>query len=242
MSFIEVLNTKVHYIKSGKGKTPVVLLHGWGQNTIMMDPIAKSLEEDFAIYNIDFLGFGESGLPNYAYGPDDYTKWLKALLDKLEVNNPIIVGHSFGGHIAMRFASKYQTRKLILTGAAGLKPKRYLDYYLKVYTYKLLKRLPFIKRKNVGSTDYQNANGIMKQVFVKVVNSYVNELIKDIKCPTLLIYGNQDLDTPLWMGKYLEKNIKDAGLVVFENRGHYAYFEEIHRFNNILNHFIKGDK
>ncbi len=245
MTYIILDGVQSYYEKTGDGKQSIILLHGWGQNTIMMKPIADFFEQKFTIYNIDFLGFGKSSEPNRSFTPDDYCEWLRSFTIELNIENPILIGHSFGGHIAMRYAAKYEVRKLILTGAAGLKPKRGLDYYFKVYSYKLGKKIPIINKiklnKNAGSTDYQNTKGIMRETFVKVVNSYVNDLILNIKCPTLLIYGSDDDATPLWMGKYLERNIKDAGLVVFEKRSHYAYYEEINRFNMIVDAFIKGD-
>ncbi|MFI3284298.1 MAG: alpha/beta hydrolase [Erysipelotrichaceae bacterium] len=251
MNYCLIENVNSYYEKSGSSSQSVILLHGWGQNTEMMAPVAQHLSAFFTVYNIDFPGFGKSEEPPVAWSPDDYCEWLKKLSDSLKIENPILIGHSFGGHIAMRYASRYPVYKMVLTGAAGLKPKRGADYYLKVYGYKASKKLlqlPGMQKhkeklsKQFGSEDYQNTTGVMRETFVKVVNSYVNDLLSSIHCSTLLVYGSEDDATPLWMGEYLEKHLPDAGLAVFENQGHYAYFVQIQRFNAVLDAFFKEDK
>ena len=251
MSFIKVNNINTYYQIQGDKPQVVILLHGWGQNSEMMIHIENHLAAFFTVYNLDIVGFGQSSMMDKTYEMDDYVSWLKAFADTLKINNPIIIGHSFGCHLALRFASKYPVYKMVLTGAAGLKPKRGLDYYFKVYTYKLgrqLFKLPIINKyqkqfmNNRGSSDYQNASGYLKSSFVRVVNSYVDDLLDSINCPVLLVYGSDDQDTPLWMGQHLEKKIKDAGLVVFENQGHYAYYIQSQRFNIVLDAFFKGDQ
>ena len=250
MSFIQVNKQNTFYIKSGNGKNVVILLHGWGQNTEMMKFIHDNLQQFFTVYSLDLPGFGKSNIMKEAFTADDYRDWLYDFIILNNINNPIIIGHSFGGHIAIRYAAKYDVKKLVLTGGAGLKPKRGLDYYIKVYSYKTIKcilSLPGLNKykekytKNRGSSDYNNASGDLRKTFVNVVNSYVNDLLDQIQCPVLLVYGDQDVDTPLWMAKYFEKHLKNAGLVVFENRGHYAYYEESNRFNIIINEFLKED-
>lgn len=250
MSYSEISGVKSYYQTKGQGKHTVILLHGWGQNTEMMIHIENHLAQNFEIYNLDFPGFGQSDTMALAWNPDDYVLWLRGFIETMEINKPIIIGHSFGGNIAMRYASKYDVYKLVLTGSAGLKPKRGMDYYAKVYSYKMGKKimsLPGLNKykdsfnKNKGSVDYQNASGVMKETFVKIVNSSVNDLLSDIKCSTLLVYGDQDDATPLWMGKYLEEHLPNAGLVVFEGQDHYAYYVQKDRFNLVLDAFFKED-
>ena len=97
----------INYIQYGnyKGKD-VVLLHGWGQNIEMMDPIGKGLSKDFHITIIDLPGFGKSSEPPYGYTVYDYYEVLCEFLDKLKIKNPILVGHSFGGRLSIIYAGK----------------------------------------------------------------------------------------------------------------------------------------
>ena len=139
---------------------------------------------------------------------------------------------------------------MVLTGAAGVRDKRGIDYYAKVYTYKLGKKImslkPFEKyrdslMKNAGSEDYRNSSGVMRSTFVKIVNEDLTPLLKDIKAETLLVFGENDDATPVEKGKLMEKLMPDAALVIFENDDHFAYFHQAQRFNMVLDAFLRSD-
>lgn len=141
--------------------------------------------------------------------------------------------------------------KLILVDASGVIPKRDMKYYFKVYSFKTLRfiytKLNFFKGKEeslkkfyekFGSDDYQNSQGVMRKTFVKVVNESTVEYFKDIKAPTLLVWGENDDATPLYMGKVFEDNIKDSGLVVLKDAGHYSYIDDYGTFAAVLKSFL----
>lgn len=248
MGQIEINGLNVHYeVKGGRGKN-VILLHGWGQNTKMMDYIADFLKSHFKVYNLDFPGFGESDEPKEAWSNEDYVEMLKTFVDKLKIKNPILIGHSFGCRVALYYAYKYPVHKMVLTGAAGIRAKHDLKWYLKVYSYKLGKVLlkPFNNlsnklRANAGSEDYKNASEVMKGTLVRCVNFDITPYLKEINPETLLVFGTNDTATPLWMGKQLEKEMVNATLVTFENDDHFAYFHQGDRFNRVLDAFLKAD-
>lgn len=250
MSFVKINEQKIYYEKSGTKGKKVLLLHGWGQNTQMMAYIAEFLKKHFVVYNIDFPGFGQSNEPNSIWGVEDYTDFVKAFCDKNNISNPILIGHSFGCRVALMFAYKYPVYKMVLTGAAGIKGKKPLEYYIKVYGYKLGKKILSIKgleklkeklEKNAGSEDYKNTSGVMRNTFVKVVNEDLAPLLKNIETPTLLVWGEKDEAVPLIYGKQMEKEMKDATLVVFEGDDHFAYFNQGDRFNRVLEAYLKED-
>ena len=250
MSEVIIKGIKSHYIVKGDKKRCVILMHGWGQNTEMMEYIQDYLKDYFTVYNIDFPGFGKSENPDRTYSTVDYTDWLKQFLANFNVVDPILIGHSFGCRIAIRYASENSVYKMILTGAAGLRNKRGADYYLRVYSYKFMKqvfKLPIIKnyqkqfQKKSGSSDYQNATGVMKSTFVSVVNENVIDILNKVSCEVLLVYGENDDATPVWMGKVMEEKMQNATLVIFEKQGHFAYYYQKDRFNAVLEAFLKGD-
>ena len=159
-----------------------------------------------------------------------------------------MIAHSFGCRIAFHYAAQYPTAKMIMCGAAGLLPKRGLDYQIKTKSFKLAKKVVSLTgeknlekfKQHYGSSDYKNVSGVMRDTFVKVVNDDAKPYLSHITCPVILIFGENDDATPLWMGKELEKILKDGALIVFENDDHYAYFHQPLRFLAIVDSFL-GD-
>lgn len=247
---INEINTA--YIEAGIGND-VILLHGWGQNKEMMQMIFDHLKDRFHVWALDFPGFGQSDEPPVAWGVEDYELFLEDFIRENGIVDPILIGHSFGCRVAIRYAAKNQNhvRKMCLTGAAGIRPKHGLDWQIRTKAYKAGKW--FLKatgqkekleemQKNAGSEDYRNAKGIMKPTFVKVVNDDVSPILKDVKCSVLLVWGEFDTAAPLWMGKQMEKEMPDAGLAIFEGDDHWAYWHQPARFNAVLDIFLKGDE
>ena len=248
MSEIVIDSIKVRYMRYGDHGRDVLLLHGWGQNLEMMAYIAAFLSKDFKDTSLDLPGFGKSEEPYRAFSVEDYSEWIRKFNEALDIKEPIIIAHSFGCRIAFHYAYKYPVNKMVLTGAAGVMAKHDLEWYLRVYSYKagkiLLKPFKGLSaklRQNAGSSDYKNASEIMKQILVKTVNFDISPYLKDIKPETLLVFGENDEATPLWMGKKMEKEMPDATLVVFEGDDHFAYFHQPDRFCRVLDAFLRRD-
>lgn len=224
----------------------VVLLHGWGQNTEMMDPIGKGLEKKFYITNIDLPGFGKSSEPTYGYTVYDYYEVIDKLLTKLKIKNPIIIGHSFGGKIAIIYAAKKKVDKLILLSSPFRRSTKKKS--IKVKVLKFLKKVPVIKelesymKTKIGSTDYRNATPMMRTILVNTVNEDVCEYLKKIDASTLLIWGDKDTEVSVEDAKYAESIMKDAGLVIYPNCTHYAYLERLDQTINVINVFLEEEK
>lgn len=240
----------LYYEKSGRKGKKVLLLHGWGQNTQMMAFIAENLKSHFIVYNIDFPGFGQSDDPDVPWDTNDYCEFIHEFCLKNKIDNPIIIAHSFGCRVAIRYAYKYGAYKMCLTGAAGIRDKRDFKWYVKTYSYKLGKKIlslkPLKKYKekfeaNVGSEDYKNASGVMRTTFVKVVNEDLTELLSKIEAETLLVFGENDNATKLYKGKIMEDKMPNAALVVFEGDDHFAYINQAVRFNSVLDAFLRSD-
>ena len=242
MMIVNIKDIDVNYIQYGKGEKNIVLLHGWGQNIEMMDPIGKRLEKVATITIIDLPGHGNSAEPKDEITIYDYCEVVKELLDKLKIKKPILIGHSFGGRISIIYASKYETEKLILLGAPCIRKKQKLSTKIKIL--KGLKKVPGLNRfeefakRHIGSRDYKNASVVMRKILVNTVNEDLTPCAEKIKCPTLLIWGDNDTEAPLEEAQELEKIINDAGLVVYEGGTHYAYLEFINPVCNVIKTFI----
>jgi pimeloyl-ACP methyl ester carboxylesterase len=234
----------------------VVLLHGWGGSMQSMGPIYDYLAPQYAVYALDFPGFGASDPPPVAWGVADYLGLLMAWLDALQITRATFLGHSFGGRVSILLAacSPERVKRLILVDSAGIRPKRTARYYFRTSFYKVAKRiiaLPGIRRRQpelrkrllklMGAEDYGNATpGPMQGTFIRVVNEDLRPLLKEIQAPSLLVWGSADQDTPVSAGKIMEQEIPDAGLVVFQGAGHFSYLDCFPQFCAVISSFLKS--
>lgn len=237
---IKIDNINVNYIQYGEGKD-VLLLHGWGQNIQMMKPIGDNLCRNHRITIIDFPGFGESDEPLVPWTIRDYAVLVEKLVKELEIKKPVVMGHSFGGRVAIYFSADNPIEKLVLFGSPCIREETTLP--LSVRILKKLKTLPGLDKlgekmkKYIGSRDYKAASPIMRQTLVNVVNEDLASYARRIEEPTLLIWGENDTEAPIEGAKELEKIMIDAGLIILPGT-HYAYLENLGQVITILNNFI----
>lgn len=237
---IKINNVNVNYIQYGEG-SDVLLLHGWGQNIQMMKPIGDGLCNNHRITIIDFPGFGESDQPLEPWTINDYAVLIEELVKKLDIKKPVVMGHSFGGRVAIRFSADNPIEKLVLFGSPCIRENNELPLHTRIL--KAIKKLPGIdalgeKMKNyIGSRDYKAASPIMRQTLVNVVNEDLASYARRIEEPTLLIWGENDTEAPVQGAKELEKIMIDAGLIILPGT-HYAYLENLGQVITILRKFI----
>lgn len=249
---VTIKGIKLHYRVEGEGSA-VILMHGWGCNCTTLASVEKTAAENHKVYNVDFPGFGQSQEPTEVWGVEEYTQVIEELARIEQIDRPTLLGHSFGGRVGIVYASRNEVSKLILVDAAGVKPRRSLKYYIKVYSYKAMKRLmPIIfgkegakrrmdaYRAKVGSSDYNGASEMMRRILSKVVNEDLKHLMPKIKAPTLLIWGENDTATPLSDAKTMERLIPEVGLVSFPGCGHYSFLDNPYQFVAVLRSFLNA--
>lgn len=231
---IEVDGVVVSYECAGSGY-PIILLHGWGARKETFNKLFLHLAENFMVYVIDLPGFGETeiGLP---MSMDSVVDLIYHFNLKLSIDNPILLGHSYGGRLAIIYASKYEVKKLILVASAGLKQKLNFKKKLKVRLYKALKKCGL--RIKMGSRDYIDSDNVKRHMLVEAVNTDLTENLKKISAETLLIYGTNDKVTPTKLGRRIKNNINNSILVEMEDCGHFLYLERAMEFQLILDSFI----
>lgn len=251
---INIDGQKINYINKGKGKT-VLLLHGWGVNINLYKNIIDNMSKYSNVYALDMPGFGKSDEPKEIWDLDNYVELVEEFINKLKLNNLILIGHSFGGRIIIKMASKnalkFKISRIILLGSAGIKHKLSLKKAIKVKTYKICKKIissKFINKifpnlvNNVknkfGSEDYKNASQIMRGCLVKVINEDLSELLKYINYNTLLIWGTEDKATPLEDGRKMHKLIENSTLIEIQGATHYAFLEKPLYINKVIDKFI----
>ncbi len=259
MNGVEMIldGVKIHYELSGHGEKRVVLLHGWGCSEKLMQDLSDALSPDMTVLCVDFPAHGESDFPPEPWGVPDFAANLLSLLTVLDFLPCSVIAHSFGGRVTIELAANHPERfeKIILTGAAGIEPKSSASKKKRSSRYQRLKKLVLMADKvhifgalpkkwmeqliqKYGSADYAALSPEMRKTFVKVVNYDQSELLKQIKTPTLLLWGDRDTETPLWMGQKMEQDIADSALIVLEGGSHFAYLEQAPRFQAIARQFL----
>lgn len=255
---------KIHFKSYGpenkKEDGPVILwAHGWGQTHKSFEGLIQSLETLGHHIAIDFPGFGQSPEPNEPWGTQDYAEHVAHFIKDNNFAPVIWIGHSFGCRVGTQIASRHPAliKGFAMISGAGLPRKRSLFKALyfkaRILTFKTAKiLLPLLKplglneerlRAKFGSADYKNTSGIMRQLFVKVVNEDLSPQAKEIKCPVTLIYGEKDNETPPDMGQRYQKLIKGAELTILPGQDHYTVLGQgRHQVTPLLKNFIESLK
>ncbi len=230
---------QIYYQIKGKSSKPVILLlHGWGQDNQCFNDLKSHLKGMRSV-SIDFPPFGKSQqCENWTIFT--YANMLISLCEHLNLKNITLLGHSFGGRVAILVAAmrKEIVKKLILVSSAGMKPHRNICYYFRVWKYKMLKKLGF-KQKNKGSNDFIRLSEGMKKTFINVVNTHLEQYCPLIECPTLIVFGKQDTETPIYMARRLQKLISNSKLELIDFCGHFCFLERKIRFYQIVDTFLQ---
>ncbi len=248
---ITIDNIPVNYFSMGPDSDEaVVMLHGWGANCELFRAAASVIAAKYTVVAPDFPGFGQTPEPPGEWTVDDYTDLTVKLIAALGLKKVILLGHSFGGRVIIKMASRadlpYEITKIILVDSAGIRPEKTSEQKMKENVSKFGKKLlsgsPKLLNKlqsMTGSQDYRDASPLMRRILVNVVNEDLKDLLPNIRQSTLLIWGTADTATPLSDAKLMEQLLPDAGLAEIHGVGHYSFLENPVLFNAIISSFLK---
>ncbi len=249
---IDIDGVHLRYDVTGSGRRAVIVMHGWGCKASTVQVLADAAAaDDTTVYNLDLPGFEGSSEPQSTWGVADYADFLEKFVRAEGIEKPTLIGHSFGGRIAILYAATRPVDKVILVDAAGVKPRRSLKYYFKVYSFKLARHLaPVVMgrkaadrlidrmRGRSGSSDYAAASPRMRAIMSRVVNEDLCGFMPSIAAPTLLIWGENDTATPIADARKMEKLIPDAGLVSYPGCGHYSFLDRPVQTQAVIRSFL----
>jgi pimeloyl-ACP methyl ester carboxylesterase len=214
-----------------------------------MHPVIECLSGAFRVIAIDLPGFGESRAPSGVWGTPDYAAFVRDLLAELGIERALFLGHSFGAKVSLYLAAVHPdlVEKVVLSGAPGIKMPPSMEARVKKAVAKsartvgrlgppgrMLKQAVY---ERIASSDYKDA-GPLQPILVKVVNEDLTHMFPRVKASTLLVWGSEDTAVPLAAAQRMEELMGDAGLVVFEGAGHFAYLDEPQRFCRVVRHFF----
>lgn len=249
---IRIGKLNIHYEEAGSGKD-VLFLHGWGSSCAVWRSVFEATKDLGHLVALDFPGCGQSDTMEEPWDIDDYADFVLEFIEKAKLENPILIGHSHGGRVIMKLCGekKLSPPKIIFVDAAGLIPKKTLRQKIKAKSFKAIKgalSLPVIKnysaglldkaRNHFGSADYNAAPPVLRQTLVSLVNTDLRHLLPNIECPSLLIWGDKDTATPIEDAKTIESLIKDSGLCIIKDTGHFSFCEKPYEANAIIRSFL----
>lgn len=226
----------------------IIFLHGWRSSSSAWGPTLRFFKDaGFSFYLIDLPGFGGSDTPARPFSIDDYAALVEAFIERLGLLSVILIGHSFGGRIGIKISSRKGNKidKLVLVDAAGIRRKKGTSW--KKIVAKIVKPiftlfpLESLRRRiyvRLGAEDYL-ATPELKQTFVNIIEENLEPLLPRITCPTLIIWGERDNETPLSMAYTMEREISNSELVVFEGVGHMSFVEKPEQFGRDVVEFAK---
>lgn len=249
---LDIGGSRIRYKRAGSG-TPVLLLHGWGGSIESFEPVFQALSPAFDTVAIDFPGHGQSSLPPVPWNVSDFLSLTIGVMDALGLKQPHIVAHSFGGRVTIKLAAEHPDRagKLLFTAGAGVASKTTLVKSLKRTAAAVAHGLEAVpgaagwigglKRRmkpHLGSRDYLNA-GELRETLIRVVAEDLTPYLGRIRSKCLLVWGDQDQETPLYMGETMKANLRDSELVVFPGAGHFPYLDQSNKFNLLALKFFR---
>lgn len=243
------------YKITGSGKETIVMLQGWGTDLGVYDSVANAVNEKFRFVQFDLPGFGGSDEPREAWNVDAYADFFCRFMQAMEIDKAILIGHSYGGRIIIKLASRdtipFEIAKIVLIDSAGIVSQKSVSQKLRIGSYKILKRVFNLKliyalfpelvddwKSRQGSADYRNATPIMRQCLVMAVNEDLRHLLPKIRQETLLIWGDMDTATPVSDARIMEEMIPDSGLAIIKGTGHYSFLEQPVTFLNIMRSYF----
>jgi pimeloyl-ACP methyl ester carboxylesterase len=235
-------------------KSPIIVLHGWGLSKEKFSGLRQELSKrGFSVFIPDLPGFGATPSPGKPLVLSDYVDFVYRYIRQHAINRPVIIGHSFGGRIALKFQSAHPdaVRALVLTGTPGYTPvwrKRLVFFTVIAKIGKcMLSILPVPVIRNqirawyyylVGARDYYRASGVMRETFKHIVREDLTGYMKSVSVPCLLVWGAQDRITPVWIAERMSEVIPRAKSVTIPGADHGVSYKEPKRFAESIQSFL----
>lgn len=251
--FFKYKDISMYYETLGNHSKSLLILPGWGDTRNTFTNLSAFLSNYFTVYIIDYPGFGNSTFPSRDLTIFDYSDLIYEFIKELNLDDPILIGHSFGGRIITVLTGYYQYKfsNIILMDSAGIKPKTTIKKLLHKLSYKIAKKIGKLLPKKYqkkyyknlfskyASTDYQALPINMRKTFQNVINTDLKNYLKYINSKVLIIWGNNDYDTPIKDAKIINNKIKNSELIIIDNVGHFPYLERANLINAICYEQLK---
>jgi pimeloyl-ACP methyl ester carboxylesterase len=243
-----VKGIETNYKIGGKGEN-FLILHGWNGSSDSWRKIIEILEITYKVICPDFPGFGKTETPKISWSLSDFVEWLKDFTEKLDLKEFFLLGHSFGGRVAIKFSISYpeKVKKLILVSPGGIKQKwglkEKIAFQLAKVGNAIFSKKPFFRFKDGARNlfyrvmrikDYSRARGIMKETMKKIVEEDLLPELSKIQNKTLIIWGEKDKIIPLKYAFIFKEKIKNSKLEILPKIFHSPHLEDPEKLAEVL--------
>ena len=234
----------------------IIILHGWNLSGSKFSALAKVLgSSGYRVFTPDLPGFGSEPPPSKPWHVVDYAEFLKVYADRHKIRRPVIIGHSFGGRVALKFSQLYPdgVRSLILTGTPGFSPiptKKLMFFLIISKLGGMLFALPVINlladraRRFLyyiaGAREFLRAEGAMRQTFKYIVQDDLVTAMEAVRVPCLLVWGEFDVTVPLVIGRRMAEVIPKGQLKVIPEEDHGVPFKNPNLFTSYIVDFLRS--
>ena len=228
-----------------ESKIRLVWIHGWGGSHEGMLPLANYFADDFENVLVDLDGFGRTAEPENPMSSKEYAEKLCNFLNTLPAKDTVVCGFSYGGRVALHTALlSDKVKGLVLLSSAGIPARHSAFWKIKAFFIRLARHaaenhasLAFLKKYAQGSRDYEQASAIMKKTLVMSLKEDMSDTASQVKIPALLIYGESDTATPVYMAKEYNRLIASSELYTLPNINHLSVLTSPHTIN-IMEKFL----
>lgn len=237
-------------------KQAIIILHGWGLSADKFDALKEEfISRGFDARALDMPGFGKSESPKRPFTLKDYADFLHSYIGRNSLVKPILVGHSFGGRVALKYQSMYPggVGALILTGTPGYTPVSRKKLFLFIAFAKIGRAftsiLPFGSLRStirqwyyyvVGAREFNRAEGTMKETFKNIVRENLVAYMRMVDVPCALVWGELDTVTPLWIAKRMREVIPHSSLIIIPAADHGVVYKQPKVFALSVENFLKS--
>jgi len=246
---INIKGLNIYYKIFGEEKTSlpadrrVLILHGWGSRSDNWQEVGELLaQKGIKVIIPDLPGFGNSDKPIIAWNLDDYCDFVEEFVRALNLNKFYLLGHSFGGEIAVKYSLRFSEKidRLFLIDASCIRTrnlKKKLLYIIskifRIFSFSSFLRKAFY-RFVVGKSDYLSVEGVMRDTYLKIIAEDLSGVLSKVDAPTVIIWGEKDDITPLNDARIISQRIKNSKLEIIPDVDHSPHLKNPEELSKLI--------